>query len=176
MAGEGCPEQAHVAEPQQALIQSHHCMKHVKKSVLLWYSPREMFDLVVDIESYPQFLPWCQRAEVLVRDNDAVTARLYMSYAGVRQSFTTRNVHEKNQSLIVSLIDGPFSDLAGSWQFHPLQAAGSDTPQACKIEFDLRYQFSHRALELLVSPMFDRVANTMVDSFVKRAEQVYGRR
>lgn len=151
-------------------------MKHVNKSVLLWYSPREMFDLVVDVESYPQFLPWCQRAEVLARDGDVLMACLHMSYAGVRQSFTTRNVHVKDQSLTVSLIDGPFSTLEGSWHFHPLQAPGSESPQACKIEFDLRYQFSHRTLELLVSPMFDRVANTMVDSFVKRAEQVYGAR
>ncbi len=151
-------------------------MKHVNKSVLLWYSPQEMFDLVVDIESYPQFLPWCQRVEILALEHRQVTARLHLSYSGVRQSFTTRNLHGDDLSLSVLLVDGPFSALAGFWRFHPLQSPGSVSPGACKVEFDLRYQFSHRTLELLVSPMFDRVANTMVESFVKRAEQVYGHR
>lgn len=151
-------------------------MKHVNKSVLLWYSPQEMFDLVVDIESYPQFLPWCQRVEILALEPGQVTARLHLAFAGVRQSFTTRNTHGDKHSLTVSLVDGPFSALAGFWRFHPLQAPGSEASAACKVEFDLRYQFSHRTLELLVSPMFDRVANTMVESFVKRAEQVYGPR
>jgi ribosome-associated toxin RatA of RatAB toxin-antitoxin module len=153
-------------------------MKHVNKSVLLWYSPQEMFDLVVDIESYPQFLPWCQGVEILSLAPLEVTARLHLCVAGVRQSFTTRNRHGDHPSLSVSvsLVDGPFSALEGFWRFHPLQSPGSESPAACKIEFDLRYQFSHRTLELLVSPMFDRVANTMVESFVKRAEQVYGHR
>ncbi len=151
-------------------------MKHVNKSVLLWYSPSEMFNLVVDVEAYPQFLPWCQKVEVLALDEAGVTARLHLSYAGVRQSFTTRNTHKVNQSLEVSLVDGPFSELLGLWQFHPLQNAGDEAVQACKVEFDLSYKFSHRSLELLVSPVFDRIANTFVDSFVKRAESVYGAR
>ena len=160
-------------------------MKHVNKSVLLWYSPREMFDLVVDVEAYPQFLPWCQRAEVLAREGgpddaggEVVTARLHLAYAGVRQAFTTRNVHERDKSVTMSLVDGPFSVLSGCWRFHalPAPAGAAEPPQACKVEFDLRYEFSHRALALLVSPVFDRVANTFVESFVKRAESVYGAR
>ena len=151
-------------------------MKHVNKSVLLWYSPREMFDLVVNIKAYPEFLPWCQRAEVLSREDDAVTARLHLAYAGVKQSFTTRNTHERDKSLRVSLVDGPFSELSGLWLFQPLQHSPDEPVKACKIEFDLSYKFSHRSLELLVSPVFDRVANTLVDSFVKRAEVVYGHR
>jgi ribosome-associated toxin RatA of RatAB toxin-antitoxin module len=151
-------------------------MKHVNKSVLLWYSPQEMFDLVADIPSYPKFLPWCQKAEVLVRDDTSVTAKLHLSYAGVKQSFTTRNRHDPGKALEVALVDGPFSELSGLWKFHPLKAVNGDQSRACKIEFDLRYKFSHRGLELLVSPVFDRIANTFVDSFVKRAEEVYGPR
>lgn len=150
-------------------------MKHVKKSVLLWYSPREMYDLVTGIEAYPAFLPWCDRADVLEQHETGVTARLGLAYMGVKHAFTTRNEHVPAQSVYVALVDGPFSLLEGIWLFHALGRPGSEA-QACKIEFDLRYAFSSPALEVVVSPVFDKVANTFVDSFVKRAEAVYGAR
>ncbi len=152
-------------------------MKHVKRSVLLWYSPREMYDLVTDVQAYPSFLPWCARAEVLESSPTSMTARLHMAYAGVHHAFTTRNVHVPGESVTVNLVDGPFSMLEGQWLFHPLGAsASSGEPEACKIEFDLRYAFKGRTLEAVLSPVFDRVAGTLVDSFVKRAEQVHGSR
>jgi ribosome-associated toxin RatA of RatAB toxin-antitoxin module len=150
-------------------------VKHVKKSVLLWYSPQEMYDLVTGIEQYPAFLPWCDRAEVLERHDTGMTARLGLHYMGVRHAFTTRNEHVGSQSVVVRLVDGPFSLLDGTWLFHPLGRPGSEA-EACKIEFDLRYAFASPALEAVVSPVFDRVANTFVDCFVKRAEQVHGPR
>jgi ribosome-associated toxin RatA of RatAB toxin-antitoxin module len=150
-------------------------MKHVKRSVLLWYSPREMYDLVTGIESYPHFLPWCDRAEVLERSPDGVTARLGLAYAGVRHAFTTRNEHKAGEEVTVRLVDGPFSVLDGVWSFRAIGAPGTDRP-ACKVDLELRYAFSSKALELVVSPVFDRVANTLVDCFVERAEQVYGAR
>lgn len=150
-------------------------MKQVRKSVLLWYSPREMYDLVVRVEDYPQFLPWCERAEVLEAAEEGMTARLSLAYAGVRHAFTTRNAHRPGELVQVSLVDGPFSLLDGTWQFHALGRPGGDA-QACKIEFDLRYAFASKPLETVLSPVFDRVANTFVDSFVKRAQQVYGER
>ncbi len=155
-------------------------MKHVKKSVLLWYSPREIYDLVVDVSAYPQFLPWCQRSEVLADDGQSMTARLHLSYAGVRQSFTTRNTHVTGQSVTMQLVDGPFSRLEGVWRFTPIGTPAASTPgggaQACRVEFELSYAFSSRPLELVVSPVFDRIANTFVDAFVARAEQVHGKR
>ncbi len=151
-------------------------MKHVKKSVLLWYSPREMYALVTGVEDYPSFLPWCERAEVLEHRDGGMTARLHLAYAGVRHAFTTRNEHVADRSVLVGLVDGPFSALDGTWLFHPLAMPGHDAASACKIEFELRYAFASRALEAVVSPVFDRVANTFVDSFVQRAEQVYGAR
>jgi ribosome-associated toxin RatA of RatAB toxin-antitoxin module len=150
-------------------------MKHVRRSVLLWYSPREMFALVTGVTQYPQFLPWCERAQVLASDAEGVTARLDLAYMGVRHAFTTRNQHVADRSVTVSLVDGPFSVLDGSWLFHPLGRPGSEE-QACKIEFDLRYTFANPALERVVSPVFDRIANTLVDAFVRRAEDVYGAR
>lgn len=151
-------------------------MKHVKKSVLLWYSPHEMYSLVTGIPEYPKFLPWCERAEVLEHHDAGMTARLHLHYAGVRHAFTTRNSHVPDASVEVDLVDGPFSLLEGIWRFVPLSMPGDDEAQACRIEFDLRYAFSSRALEAVVSPVFDRVANTFVDCFVRRAEEVYGAR
>ncbi|NDY90114.1 type II toxin-antitoxin system RatA family toxin [Ideonella livida] len=151
-------------------------MKHVKKSVLLWYTPAEMYRLVTDVESYPQFLPWCSQGEVLERDEQGMKARVHLAFAGVRHAFTTRNRQEADALVAMSLVDGPFSVLEGTWRFLPLGAQAEQSPQACRIEFDLRYAFSSRALELVLSPVFDKVANTFVDSFVARAEQVYGAR
>ena len=150
-------------------------MKHVRKSVLLWYSPREMYDLVTGIARYPEFLPWCDRADLLQTHEDGVTAKLGLAYMGVQHSFTTRNVQVAPASVKVQLVDGPFSVLDGTWLFKALGRPGSEQP-ACKIEFDLRYAFASPALEAVVSPVFDRVANTFVESFVRRAEDVYGPR
>lgn len=150
-------------------------MKHVRKSVLLWYSPAEMYELVTDVQRYPEFLPWCDRAELLHSHDDGVTARLGLHYMGVRHAFTTRNVQRNAERVAVQLVDGPFSTLAGEWLFKPLGRTGSEQ-LACKIEFDLRYAFASAALETVVSPVFDRIADTFVDSFVRRAEDVYGPR
>ena len=151
-------------------------MKDVKKSVLLWYSPREMYELVTNVPHYPQFLPWCERAEVVEQHADGMTARMHMAYAGVRHAFTTRNRQVADASVKISLVDGPFSELEGDWRFVPLPTPDGEPASACRIEFQLRYAFSNAALEAVLSPVFDRIANTLVDSFVRRAEQVYGPR
>ena len=153
-------------------------MKPVKKSVLLWYSPREMVDLVIGVERYPEFLPWCDRAQVLERHADGLTARLDLAFAGVRSSFTTRNIHEGERRVRVELVDGPFTHLDGDWLFKPLARPGAAPGEinACKIDFELRYAFASGALETVLSPVFDKVASTFVDRFVERAEAVYGRR
>ena len=152
-------------------------MKQVKKSVLLWHTPREMYELVTQVERYPEFLPWCNKVEVLAVEEGAVTARLHLAYAGVRHAFTTRNRNEDGRSVRMELVDGPFSRLDGLWQFFPLNKPGTEgEPTACKIAFELNYAFSSGALEAVVSPVFDRIANTFVDSFVQRAESLHGAR
>lgn len=153
-------------------------MKHVKKSVLLWYSAHEMYSLVTAVPDYPKFLPWCERADVVEQHEGGMTAKLHLAFHGVRHAFTTRNDHVVDRSVRVSLVDGPFSKLDGLWAFVPLGTPGADgtQPSACRIEFEMGYAFSSRALQAVVSPVFDRIANTFVDAFVKRAEQVYGPR
>lgn len=150
-------------------------MKHVKKSVLLWYTPQEMYDLVTRVQDYPKFLPWCEKAEVLAESDDEMTARLTLRYVGLHHAFTTRNTHHEPELVVVKLVDGPFSLLEGEWRFVALSAEATGA-KACKVELDLRYAFSSGALQTLVGPVFDRIANTLVDAFVKRAEQVHGPR
>ena len=151
-------------------------MKHVKKSVLLWYSAHEIYALVTAVEDYPRFLPWCERVEVLQRDAEGLTARLHLAYAGVRHAFTTRNVHTPDQAVHIGLVDGPFSLLDGTWRFLALPPPADRDARACKIEFEMRYAFSNGPLEVVISPVFDRIANSFVDAFVRRAEQVHGLR
>ncbi|HSW17977.1 MAG TPA: type II toxin-antitoxin system RatA family toxin [Ramlibacter sp.] len=145
-------------------------MKTVHKSVLIWYSAEEMFALVTDVDAYPQFLPWCDHANVLARDNDGMKAEVGISFSGIRQTFTTRNTHVQGRQVHMSLIDGPFSQLEGHWTFTPV---GDEKQRACKVELKLDYAFRSAALAALVGPVFDRIAASLVDAFVKRAEQVY---
>lgn len=150
-------------------------MKQVNKSVLIWHSPREMYRLVTDCEQYPAFLPWCERGEVIENTETTMVARLHLAYAGVRHAFTTRNEQVPDQSVHLTLVDGPFSLLDGLWRFVPLGTPADATAPACRIEFEMRYAFSSRALEAVISPVFDRIADTFVDSFVKRADVVHGK-
>lgn len=146
-------------------------MKTVHKSVLIWYSAAEMFALVTDIPSYPEFLPWCDQASVVEQTPVGMTAKVGISLAGMSQSFTTRNIHEKDRKVSLKLVNGPFSKLDGHWDFTPVGKGGE---RACKVEFNLRYDFDNAALATLVGPVFDKIAGSLVDAFVKRAAQVYG--
>lgn len=143
-------------------------MAVVHKSVLLAYSAEQMFALVDQVEQYPQFLPWCDGVIVREREGARLKATLQINYHGVRQSFTTENINEAPVSMKMHLVDGPFKSLDGTWTFKPLRA------DACKIEFDLKYEFSSRLLEQLIGPVFSMIANSFVDSFCKRADAIYG--
>lgn len=146
-------------------------MKTVHKSVLIWYSPQEMYELVTAVADYPKFLPWCDHARVLEAHDGGVTAEVGIAFSGIRQTFTTRNEHEPGREVAMRLVNGPFSKLEGRWTFAPV---GEGTQRACKVELHLQYGFSNAVLGKLVGPVFDRIAASLVDAFVKRAEQVYG--
>ena len=146
-------------------------MKTVKKSVLLWYSPEEMYALVTDVAAYPQFLPWCDHATIVAEDTQGMTAEIGIAFGGIRQTFTTRNLHVPSREVAMQLVDGPFSQLDGCWSFGTI-ADGSQ--RACRVGLLLNYGFDNIALGKLIGPVFDRIAGSMVDAFVKRAEQVYG--
>jgi ribosome-associated toxin RatA of RatAB toxin-antitoxin module len=143
-------------------------MAVVHKSVFLGYSAQQMFDLVANIDDYPKFLPWCSGVEIRERTDNVVVASIGINYHGVRQSFTTSNENTPPSTINMKLVDGPFKCLDGVWTFKALRE------DACKIELDMRYEFSGTLLDKLVGPVFGMIANSMVDSFCKRAETVYG--
>lgn len=134
-----------------------------------------MFDLVVDVPAYPQFLPWCDSAYVVEVNPQGATAQIGISFSGIRQRFTTRNTHthspDTHSEVAMQLVDGPFSQLDGAWRFIPVGGPGQN---ACRVELQLNYGFDNAALAALVGPVFDKIASSLVDAFVKRAEQVYG--
>ena len=140
----------------------------VKKSVLIEHSSQQMFDLVDRVEDYPQFLPWCSLTRCIFRDDTRTIATLHINYRSVKSHFTTENNKESPFSMKITLVDGPFRRLDGVWHFKPLAA------HACKIEFQLSYEFSSKMFEKVIGPVFSQIANTFVDAFVKRAAQVYG--
>ena len=142
-------------------------MAVVHKTVFLGYSAEQMFDLVAKVEDYPKFLPWCGGVTVLERSADVLVANLAINFHGVKQGFTTRNHNTRPTQMTMKLVDGPFKMLDGTWTFKALRA------DACKVDFDLRYEFSSTLLEQLIGPVFGMIANNMVDSFCKRAEAVY---
>ena len=146
-------------------------MKTVHKSVLIWYSAEEMYALVTDVASYPMFLPWCDEARVIDEDEAGMTAEVGLAFSGFRQAFTTRNTHVAGREVRLKLVSGPFSNLDGVWTFTPV---GEGDERACRVQLDLRYGFNNFALQALVGPVFDTIASSLVDAFVKRAEQVYG--
>ena len=146
-------------------------MKNVNKSVLIWYSPEEMFALVTDVARYPEFLPWCDHGKVVDQDALGMVAEVGITFGGIRQVFTTRNDHVSGRAVNMQLLKGPFSRLDGGWHFVPL---GDGTQRACRVELKLNYGFDNRALAAVVGPVFDKIAASLVDAFVKRAEQVYG--
>ncbi|MES2424820.1 MAG: type II toxin-antitoxin system RatA family toxin [Pseudomonadota bacterium] len=152
-------------------------MKTVHKSVLIWYSPAEMFALVTDVPHYPEFLPWCDQARIVETHADGVTAEVGISIGGLHQRFTTRNAHIDGQQVKLNLVSGPFSQLEGEWNFVALNTPGkaeAAAERACRVELELRYGFDNAALSMLVGPVFDKIAGSLVDAFVRRAEQVYG--
>jgi ribosome-associated toxin RatA of RatAB toxin-antitoxin module len=146
-------------------------MKNVHKSVLIWYSPEEMFALVTDVAKYPEFLPWCDHASVLALEPEGMKAEVGIAFGGIHQTFTTRNTHVPGREVRMKLVDGPFSMLDGCWHFSPL---GDGKQRACKVALELHYSFKNAGLATLVGPVFDKIAGNLVDAFVKRAEQVYG--
>jgi ribosome-associated toxin RatA of RatAB toxin-antitoxin module len=143
-------------------------MSSIDKSVLVRHSAHSMFALVADIEAYPDFLPWCSGSRIVARDGQKVTAALDINFHGLRQSFTTVNDQHPDERIDLRLVDGPFSQLDGSWRFTPL------ADDACKVELTLNYDFNNFLLQRLVGPVFHQIATTMVDSFVKRADEVGG--
>jgi ribosome-associated toxin RatA of RatAB toxin-antitoxin module len=144
-------------------------MAQISRSALVPYTPEQMYALVDGIEDYPGFLPWCRSAREFNRDADQVKASVEIAKGVVNKTFTTLNRMQPGKMIEMSLVDGPFKHLHGFWRFDEL------APGACKVSLDLNFEFSSKLVGMAVGPVFNQVANTLVDSFVERARAVYGK-
>jgi len=144
-------------------------MTKIQRSALIPFSNQQMYNLVADVESYPLFLPWCGSARIVSQQGGEVVATVGIDFKGVNKAFTTRNQLISPSSIDMELVDGPFQHLQGGWSFTALD------DQASKISFDLQFEFSNRIIRLVVGPVFQQIANGLVDAFHQRAEALYGR-
>jgi ribosome-associated toxin RatA of RatAB toxin-antitoxin module len=144
-------------------------MNEIRRSALVPYPVDYMFDLIESVEHYPDFLPWCAAATVLARDESVISARITVDYHGARFSMATRNAMRRPEFMDIRLEKGPFRLFHGEWHLAPL----ADT--ACRIEFCLSYEFQNLLTAKLAGAVLDRAANTLVNAFVTRAEQLHGR-
>ncbi len=143
-------------------------MTTVSKSALVSYSPEQMFRLIDDIVAYSEFLPWCAKATEISRDEKKVEASVLISHSGFNKEFTTQNKNTAFSKIEMHLVNGPFKNLDGVWLFEPL----GDT--ACKVSLNLEFEFSSKIIGITLGPVFRKIANTLVDAFIKRADVVYG--
>ncbi|MGD8483741.1 MAG: type II toxin-antitoxin system RatA family toxin [Thioalkalispiraceae bacterium] len=144
-------------------------MTKINKSALVPYSAEQMYDLVDNIPAYAEFLPWCQSAEELQRNENEVQGSLFIAHSGLKKSFTTRNTLDKPNRITMNLVEGPFKHLQGVWTFSPLGDEG------CKVTLDMNFEFSSKLMGLTFGPVFSHMANSLVDAFVQRANDIYGK-
>jgi len=143
-------------------------MRQVERSAIVPYGAQAMYDLVADVERYPEFLPGCTGARVHERDGGRVVASIALASGPLRTEFRTRNVLEEGRTIHMVLDDGPFESLDGLWSFAPL---GSD---GARVDLNVRFAFASRAVDLVLGPVFEALCNQLVDAFVARARAIYG--
>ncbi|EJF30679.1 type II toxin-antitoxin system RatA family toxin [Enterobacter sp. Ap-916] len=142
-------------------------MPQISRTALVPYSAEQMYQLVNDVNSYPEFLPGCTGSRVIDASANQMTAAVDVSKAGISKTFTTRNTLTDNQSILMHLVDGPFKKLMGGWKFTPL------SEDACRIEFQLDFEFTNKLIELAFGRIFKELAGSMVQAFTTRAKEVY---
>ena len=145
-------------------------MTAIRRSAIVPYTAHEMFTLVADIEAYPDYLPWCGGARILSSAEDVVEATITIAYKGVHKEFVTRNHLQQDKTMEIRLVRGLFQSLHGHWCFDDLDE------KASKISVVLDFEFSNKLVDMVVGPVFEYIANSLVDNFHKRAVQLYGKR
>lgn len=144
-------------------------MTEINRSALVPYSAEQMFKLVDDVRAYPEFLPWCKSTTIHERTDSMVEASIEIEKVGINKSFTTRNTYQDKSLIEMQLVNGPFKSLHGYWRFDDLN------DKACKVSLDIRFEFSSKILSMTLGPLFSQICNTLVNAFVERARNVYGR-
>jgi ribosome-associated toxin RatA of RatAB toxin-antitoxin module len=145
-------------------------IREIRRNALVTFSPEQMFDLVIDVERYPQFLPWVASAELHEKSGRDLLASMEMQRAGVRERFTTRNEFDRPAYMSMRLVRGPFRLLEGLWTFAPIGEAGT------RIELAMRFEFASPVVSLLFGKAFEQSCNTLIDAFITRAKALHGQR
>ncbi|ABM62251.1 type II toxin-antitoxin system RatA family toxin [Halorhodospira halophila] len=145
-------------------------MPSISRSELVPYTAVEIYDLVNDVARYPEFIPWCKECEILETSEDTTRARMTFAKGGMEKSFVTANRHQRGKMIDIRLVEGPFQRLEGYWRFRDLGESAS------KVTLDMEFEFSNRIVAYAFGKVFTQVANTLVDSFARRAREVYGER
>lgn len=143
-------------------------MREVRRTALVPYSAKEMFELVDDVEAYPEFLPWCNDASVQSRNEETVVATLELHKGGVSKHFTTRNTLKPYEAIDMALVDGPFRHLDGGWRFRDI------TDDGCEVSLELEFEFDSRIVDVMFGRFFEDILSALVDAFTRRAAAVYG--
>lgn len=141
-------------------------MPTIKREKIVAFSPQQMFQLVNGVEEYPNFVPYCKSATILSQTPDELRAELTFSKGALHKSFTTHNRLQENKMIHVRLVDGPFKQLEGFWQFE-------EVPEGCHITLDMEFEFSNMLVGAMFGPVFNTVTNTLVDVFCERAEHLF---
>ena len=141
-------------------------MRHVDRSALVPYRAEQMFALVDDVSAYPEFLPWCQGAAVMSRDEVQVVARLKVGFEALNTEFTTRNTLQPSQGISMTLQDGPFSTLDGQWAFRQLGDSG------CEVSLKMQFEFANAAQDLLLGASFEKICEQLIGAFINRAQAI----
>lgn len=142
-------------------------MPELNRQALVPHSANLMYDIVNRVDLYQQFLPWCSESKIIESTENSMTASVFMKKGPLDQSFTTKNIMLVDQQIDIELIDGPFKKLSGQWRFTNIADHGS------KISLQLNYEFSNSIIAIVVGPVFNQIANTLVDSFCKRADELH---
>lgn len=143
-------------------------MPTISRNALVMHTAEQMYQLINDVLSYPKFLPDCGDSKIISHQDSKMVASLLVAKGGIKKWFTTENQLESNSKITMSLVDGPFKYLTGTWNLIPL------SDEACKVTLDLDYEFSNKMLDLAFGRVFNGIANNMVQAFTNRAKEVYG--
>lgn len=143
-------------------------MTELKKSVIVPFTPETMYNLVTDIENYPKYLPWCSKSSIDNTNGNEISGTVYIEYLKIKTHFATKNINTPFSKIEMQFLDGPFKTFTGEWNFTPLGENG------CKIDFQLKYQFSNILVEKAIGPVFSYISKNIVDSFIKEARSRHG--
>lgn len=143
-------------------------MHRIERSALVRHSAEDMYDLVNDVESYPEFLEWCRSSQIFVNEPERMEAELEISWKGLHKVFTTHNHLLRPEKIELNLVTGPFKYMRGIWEFHALR------DDACKVSMDIEFEFSNALSNMLFSSIFSQICGSLMQSFCDRADAVYG--